>query len=105
MNDNVHELPVSEEYIRSEFKDVFDDTIGNLPGGAYHIQLKPAAVPVQHAPRHVPEKRKNAYQAELQRLVESEIIVKEDRHTAWINSIVPIEKTDGSLRLLSLIHI
>lgn len=101
VNNHEHSLPVSKEYLLKEFSDVFDDStgVGLLPGGEYHIHLKPNAVPVQHAPRHVPEKRKDAYHAELQRLVESGIISKEDRHTEWINSIVTVEKSDGSLRL------
>ena len=39
----------------SEFKDVLEG-IGKLPGGKYHIQLKPDAQPVQHPPRAVSEK-------------------------------------------------
>lgn len=80
-NDKKHELPLSKEYLLNHFQDVFDDSVGKLPGGEYHIQLKPSAVPVQHAPRNVPEKRKVAYQAELARLVELGVIVKEDNHT------------------------
>ena len=38
----------------SEFRDIFKG-IGKLPGGKYHIQLKPDA---QHPPRAVPEKKK-----------------------------------------------
>ena len=99
VNNHEHRLPVSKEYLLKEFSDVFDESVGTLPGGDYHIHLKSNAVPVQHAPRHVPEKRKDAYYAELQRLVDSGVIVKEDRHTEWINSIVSVEKSDGSLRL------
>ena len=65
------------------------DGLGDLPGGEYHITLKKGAIPVQHAPRRLPEKKKDAYRAELDRLVWEGIIVKE----------VPAVKSDGSIRL------
>ena len=93
-----HQLPISKEYVPSTFGDVFDG-IGTLPGGEYHLKLKQNATPVQHAPRQVPEKKKDSYRAELERLTKEGIIVKEDNHTPWINSIVPAVKPDGSIRL------
>ena len=41
----------------------------------------------------------SAYKAELDRLVKEGIITKVHEHTEWINSIVPVMKEDGSLRL------
>ena len=41
----------------------------------------------------------SAYKAELDRLVEEGIIREVHEHTEWINSIVPVMKEDGSLRL------
>ena len=93
-----HNLPLTKDYVLTTFKDVFDG-IGTLPGGEYHLRLKPDAQPVQHPPRQVPEKKKAAYKAELDRLVDIGVITKEDGHTQWINSIVPAVKPDGSIRL------
>ena len=90
-----HHLPVTKEYIQTKFKDVFDG-LGELPGGEYHLRLKPNAVPVQHAPRQVPEKKKKAYKEELDRLQQEGVIVKEDGHTDWVNSVVPALKPDNS---------
>ena len=59
LNGKRHCLPITKEYVLSEFKDVFEG-IGKLPGGKYHIELKPDAQPVQHPPRGVPEKKKEA---------------------------------------------
>ena len=98
INGNKHTLPLTEEYIHKAFADVFEG-IGTLPGGAYHITLKKDAVPVQHAPRTVPEKKKEAYIAELKRLCELQIIVPVNTHTEWINSIVPAVKSNGDIRL------
>ena len=49
LNGNRHCLPITKEYVLSKFKDIFEG-IGKLPGGKYHIQLKPDAQPVHHPP-------------------------------------------------------
>ena len=41
----------------------------------------------------------SAYKAELNRLVKEGIITEVKEHTEWINSIVPVMKSNGSLRL------
>ncbi|PFX13269.1 Transposon Tf2-8 polyprotein [Stylophora pistillata] len=88
----------AREYVLSELRDIFKG-IGKLPGGKYHLQLKPDAQLVQHPPRAVPEKKKAAYKEELERLCSSGIIEPVQRHTDWINSVVPVFKPDGSIRL------
>ena len=98
MNEKRHCLPITKEYVLSEFKDVFEG-IGKLPGGKCHIELKPDAQPVQHSPRAVPEKKKEAYKDELEILCSLGIIKPVAGHTDWINSIVPVAKPDGSIRL------
>ena len=98
LNGKRHCLPITKDYVLSEFRDVFEG-IGRLPGGPYHIQLRPDAQPVQHPPRAVPEKKKAAYKDELERLSSLGIIEPVEGHTDWINSIVPVAKPDGSIRL------
>ena len=41
----------------------------------------------------------SACKAELKRLVKEGIITEVKDHTEWINSIVPVMKSSGSLRL------
>ena len=41
----------------------------------------------------------SAYKAELDGLIKEGIITEVHEHTEWINSIVPVMKKDGSLRL------
>ena len=81
-----------------EYSDVFKG-IGTLPGGPYHIRLKEQYKPVQHPPRSVPVAMQDAYKAELERLTKEGIITEVKEHTEWINSIVPVMKSNGSLRL------
>lgn len=91
-----HCLPLAKEYVLSKFRATFEG-IGKLPGGKYHIQLKPDAQPVQHPPRAVPEKKKAAYKEELERLCSSGIIEPVQRHTDWISSVIPFSKLDTSI--------
>ena len=90
--------PFAKEYLLHEYADVFK-CVGTLPGGPYHIKLKDSYKSVQHPPRSVPLGMQSAYKAELDRLVREGIITEVHEHTEWINSIVPVMKQDGSLRL------
>ena len=78
---------------------MFFKGIGTLPGGPYHIRLKEQYRPVQHPPRSVPIAMQTAYKTELDRLKKEGIITEVKEHTEWINSIVPVMKPNGSLRL------
>ena len=98
INGKTHPLPTTKEYILHEYADVFRG-IGTLPGDSYHIKLKDSYKPIQHPPRSVPLGMQSAYIAELDRLVKEGIITEVHTNTEWINSIVPVMKEDGSLRL------
>ena len=98
INGKTYPLPTTKEYILHEYADVFKG-VGTLPGGPYHIMLKDSYKPVQHPPRSVPLGMQSAYKAELDRLVKEGIITEVHENTEWINSIVPVMKEDGSLRL------
>jgi hypothetical protein len=98
INKTIFKLPLTKEVILDEFKDVFTG-IGKLPGEEYTIKLKPDAIPVQHTPRHCPEKKKQAYEAELQRMEDLGIIKKTEEHTKWVNSVVPACKANGDIRI------
>ena len=98
LNGKVHKLPITKEYMLKEYSDIFKG-IGTPPGGPYHIRLKEQYKPVQHPPRSVPVAMQDAYKAELERLSKEGIVTEVKEHTEWINSIVPIMKPNGSLRL------
>ena len=90
----ITEVREHTEWIKHSFKGV-----GTLPGGPYHIRLKEQYKPVQHPPRSVPVAMQTTYKAELDRLTKEGIITEVKEHTEWINSIVPVMKPNGSLRL------
>ena len=98
LNGKIHKLPITKDYMLKEYSDIFKG-IGTLPGGPYHIRLKEQYKLVQHPPRSVPVAMQSAYKAELNRLVKEGIITEVKEQTEWINLIVPVMKSNGSLRL------
>ena len=93
-----HNLPTTKEYILREYADVFAG-IGTLPGPAYHIELKDDYTPVRNPPCSVPVGMQDAYKAELQRLLKEEVIIEVNHYMEWVNSVVPVQKPDGFIRL------
>ena len=96
VSDKVHKIPTTKEYLLKEVSDVFQ---GRLPGPLYHIRLKKNYTPVQHPPWSVPVRMQSVYKAELDSLMQEDIITEVNQHTEWVNSIVPVPKPDRSIRL------
>jgi hypothetical protein len=71
--------PLTSEAVLSEFSDVFSGT--GLLSGEYHIELDKSVKPVIHPPRRVPVAVKDKLKAELDKLEEEGIIVKETEPT------------------------
>ncbi|CAB4040490.1 Hypothetical predicted protein, partial [Paramuricea clavata] len=66
--------------------------------GEFHITLDPSIPPVVH-PRRVPEALREPLKKKLDSLVEQGIIAKVEQPTDWVNSLVCVTKSNGSLRL------
>ena len=98
LNGKMHKLLITKDYMVREYGDIFKG-VETLPGGPYHIRLKEKYRPVQHPPRSVPVAMQSPYRAELNRLVKEGIITEVKEHAEWINLIVPVMKSNGSLRL------
>ena len=69
--------------------------------GQYHITVDPAVPPVVHPPRRVPFKMKEEIKQELSEMEQQGIItpVREDKPTAWVNSLVYHRKQSGKIRV------
>jgi hypothetical protein len=87
----------TKEAMMSQYADVFQG-LGLLPGEC-QLRLEPDAVPVVHAPRKVPHALSDKLKAELDRMESSKVITKVTEPTDWVNSIVVVEKPNGSLRI------
>ena len=80
-----------------KYSDVFDG-IGQLPGEC-EIYLRPNATPVVHPPRRVPVALRDKLKAELDRMERDQEISKVNEPTDWVNSLVIVEKPNGSLHV------
>ena len=88
----------SHSYIQ-QFPTVFKDTPGILPGKRVHLTVEDGATLVVRCARTLPEARKDAVKAELQRLVDESIIVPIDEPTDWVSQMSVAEKKAG-IRIL-----
>ena len=86
---------------KKEMVDKFADVFSGLGcmKGEYHIELEDSVQPVIHPPRRIPYSLLEKLKAKLQELEEKDVVQKVDRPTPWVNSLVIVEKRDGSLRL------
>ena len=85
----------SHPFIR--FADVFEG-LGAFPGEC-HIEVDPNVKPVIHAARTIPQSRMEPVQKELQRMEQAGVISKVTQPTAWVNSMVVVEKSNSQIRI------
>ena len=83
--------------ILEEYGDVFED-VGKLLGKC-KIHLKEGAVPTVQPPKRVPFALQEKLKEKLDRLEVMGIIEKTSTPTEWVNSIVGVQKPNGSLRI------
>ena len=67
--------------------------------GEFHITLDPTVPPVVHPPRRVPEALREPLKKALDNLEAQGIIAKVTEPTDWVNSLVCVTKSNGTLRL------
>ena len=74
----------------------------NLPGklpDKHHITVRRDVCPTIHACRRVPIALLPKVKEKILAMEKNGIIVKRDEPTAWVNSMLVVEKKDGSIRL------
>ena len=96
-SDTPHTCPLTKEIVLDKYSDVFDG-IGQLPGEC-EIYLKSDSVPVVHPPRRVPIAIRDKLKAELEHMEREHVIKKVTKPTDWVNSLVTVEKPNGSIRI------
>jgi hypothetical protein len=87
-------LPVDVE---KEYPDLFKG-LGYLPG-THTIRVDETITPVVHPPRKIPIALKDRVKAELDRMEEIGVIVKQHEPTKWVNSMVTVQKPKGKIRI------
>ena len=84
--------PLDKDCVTARFLDRFS-ALGCLPG-RHTIRISDTAQPVVHPPRRVPNALLDRVKAELQRLEQLDVIVKQDEPISWVNSMVLVVKPD-----------
>ncbi|XP_054278392.1 uncharacterized protein K02A2.6-like [Macrosteles quadrilineatus] len=90
--------PESLDTILSDFEEVFDGKIGEIPEYLGHYRLIDDATPIFVKPRQIPFSLKSKVENELKRLEDCNIITKID-HSDWGTPIVPVVKPNGQVRI------
>ena len=80
-----------------DFKDVFNDELGSLPGEQV-LRVQKDARPVVMGNRRISINLRPALQKELTRLEKKGVIEKVTEPTPWLSQLVITPKKDGSLR-------
>jgi hypothetical protein len=85
--------------LQAEYPSVFDGKVGNLPGNKVQLTLSDDAVPEAKPARRVPEALKTKVKSELDRLEQTDVLVKVDQPTDWVNQMSIAEKKNGDIRV------
>ena len=83
--------------IAAKYAELFHG-LGQFPR-THTMQLNPEIRPVIHAARRVPFALRDRLKAELDKEESLGVLVKVDEPTDWVNSIMIVEKKNGSLRI------
>ena len=86
-------LITRKEQIMTRFTNVFEG-IGKFPGEPYKIQLDPKVPPTQTPCRPVPIHLKEAFKAEIDKMLKADVLKPIQEVTPWINSFVLVKGTD-----------
>ena len=87
------QLITKKEQIMARFPDVFKG-IGKFPGEPYKIQLDPKVPPKQTPCRPVLIHLKEAFKAEIDKMLKAGVLKPIQEATPWINSFVLVEGND-----------
>ena len=90
---NDDQLVTRQEHIMAQFPDVFQG-VGKFPGEPYRIRLDPQVSPKQTPCRPVPVHLKQAFKAEIDKMLEAGVLKPIQEATPWINSFVLVEGND-----------
>lgn len=88
---------INNQAVLDEFADCFEG-IGCLER-KHTIKINPEIKPVINRARRIPISRVEKVKEELEKMEVNGIIEKVDQPTEWVNSMVVVEKRDGSVRI------
>lgn len=86
------------EKLKVKYAKLFNDNIGKYVHETFKIRLKEQAVPIFHKPRPIPFAFREKVEIQLKKL-EKQGIITPIESNEWGSPLVPILKTDGSVRI------
>ena len=95
---------LSLEEVRLKHTELFKDELGTAVKHKVDIQVPPEAMPVFHNPRPVPYALREKVDQELLSLEELGVI-EAIKSSDWVAPIVPVVKSDGSIRICGDFHV
>ena len=84
--------------VLDKYPDVFKDDLGTVKGLKAKIHVDPKATPLYHKARSVPLALREKIETELDRL-QAQGIIEPVQFSEWAAPIVPVIKSDGSVRI------
>ena len=87
------QLVTQKEHIMARYPDVFEG-VGKFPGEPYKIQLNPNVSPKQTPCRPIPIHLKQAFKAEIDKMLKASVMKPVQEATPWINSFVLVKGND-----------
>ena len=92
----VKKVEALESHVEADLLQQYDvfDGLGCLEG-VHHIHVKGDAEPVIHPPRKVPVALREKVKAEIDRMEQLGVIVKQNEPTPWVNSMVVVAKKNS----------
>ena len=95
-----HMLITNQQQILQKYPDVFEG-IGKFPGPPYHIQVDPTVTLKQTPCRPIPIHLRDAFQKEINQMLQAGGLLPVNKATPWINSFILIERRDnhGQIKL------
>ena len=81
----------TQDQILQKYHDVFEG-IGKFLGPQYHIQVDPKVTPKQIPCGPIPIHLKDAFQKEINQMLQASVILPVTKATLWIKSFVLVEK-------------
>ena len=87
------QLVTQKEHIMARFSDVFEG-VGKFPGEPYKILLDPKVPPKQTPCRPVPIHLKQAFKAEIDKMLKASVLKPVQEATPWLNSFVLVKGND-----------
>lgn len=88
----------NSDSIINEFRDVFKEELGQLPG-AVHLEVDTAVTPNVAAARRVPVALKDKLKVELEKLVKKKVIEPVSEPIPWVSALALVMKKNGNLRI------